>query len=122
MKKITPTEHFVSGSETFFADVAALLSDRDGVQLSSVSSPQSLACYRTQGTINNLQLRLVLIPLAHDFLLGRLSWLDWRGVDHVFCYVNQTFDCLVMTSDGIWKKQNKSAEALCLQGFETLVA
>lgn len=121
MKKTTSSEYFRVGSESFFADIAALLSDRGGVQLSSVSSPQSLACYQTKGTSSNLQLRLVLIPLTDGRLLGRLSWLDWRGVDHVCCYVNETFDSLIMASDGIWRKQHKSAEVLCLQGFEALV-
>lgn len=122
MKKTTSSEHFISGSESFFADIAVLLSDRGGVQLSSVSSPQNVACYQAKGTADNLQLRLVLIRLSNGFLLGRLSWLDWRGVDHVCCYVNETFDSLIVTSDGIWRKQHKSAEVLCLQGFEALVA
>ncbi|MBU1297169.1 MAG: hypothetical protein KJ609_13065 [Gammaproteobacteria bacterium] len=122
MKKITSSEYFIAGSESFFADTAALLSNRVGVQLSSVSSPQSLACYQAKGTSSNLQLRLVLIPLANERLLGRLSWLDWRGVDHVCCYVDEAFDTLVMASDGVWKKQKKSAEELCLQEYESLVA
>lgn len=122
MKKITSSEYFIAGSESFFADTAALLSNRVGGQLSSVSSPQSLACYQAKGTSSNLQLRLVLIPLANERLLGRLSWLDWRGVDHVCCYVDEAFDTLVMASDGVWKKQKKSAEELCLQEYESLVA
>ena len=122
MKKIITSEHFKERAEPFFSDVSALLSDRDGVELSSISSPQSLACYQTMGAKSLLQLRLVLIPLTNGRVLGRLSWLDWRGVDHVCCYVNEAFESLVMTSDGMWKKQKKSAEALCLQGFETLVA
>ncbi|RBP82498.1 hypothetical protein EBI01_08330 [Marinomonas rhizomae] len=121
MKEITSSEHFTSGAESFFTDMAALLSDRDGVQLSSVSSPQSVACYQAKGVASNLQLRLVLIPLSNGCLLGRLSWLDWRGIDHVCCYVNEAFDCLVMASAGIWKKQIESAETLCLKGFEALV-
>ncbi|WP_421849258.1 hypothetical protein [Marinomonas sp.] len=122
MKKITSNEYFRASSESFFAQIGALLSHQAGVRLSSVSSPQSLVCYQANGATSNLQLRLVLIPLTNGRVLGRLSWLDWRGVDHVCCYVNETFDSLIMASDGIWRKQHKSAEALCLQGFEALVA
>jgi hypothetical protein len=122
MKKITSSEYFRAGSESFFAQIDALLSHQANVQLSSVSSPQSLACYQAKGAVSHLQLRLVLIPLTNGRLLGRLSWLDWRGVDHVCCYVDEAFDSLVMASDGIWKKQKKSAEMLCLQEFESLVA
>lgn len=122
MKKITSSEYFRAGSESFFAQIDALLSHQANVQLSSVSSPQSLACYQGKGAVSHLQLRLVLIPLTNGRLLGRLSWLDWRGVDHVCCYVDEAFDSLVMASDGIWKKQKKSAEMLCLQEFESLVA
>ena len=88
MKKITSSEYFRASSESFFAHIGALLSHQAGVKLSSVSSPQSLACYQAKGTTSNLQLRLVLIPLTNGRLLGRLSWLDWRGVDHVCCYVD----------------------------------
>ena len=122
MKKITSSEYFRAGSESFFAHIDALLSHQAGVQLSSVSSPQSVACYQVKGVSSNLQLRLVLIPLTGGEVLGRLSWLDWRGIDHICRYVNEAFDSLVMASDGIWKKQKKSAEVLCIQGFETLVA
>ncbi|QUX94767.1 hypothetical protein C0J08_04795 [Marinomonas sp. CT5] len=120
MRKITSSEQFITKAEPFFNEVANLLFDRDGVQLSYVLSPQSIACYQVKGAGNNLQLRLVLIPLTNGNLLGRLSWLDWCGVDHVCCYVNEMFDVLALTSDGMWKKQNKSAEVLCLQEFEAL--
>ena len=122
MKKITSSEYFKASSESFFAQVDALLSHQVGVKLSSVSSPQSLACYRTNGAASNLQLRLVLIPLANGRVLGRLSWLDKRGLDHVCCYVNEVFDSLVMASDGRWVKQTMSAENLCVKGFESLIA
>ncbi|BDX02017.1 hypothetical protein MACH16_07650 [Marinomonas pontica] len=122
MKRTTSSEHFRAKSDVFFSDLAALLFRKEGVHLASVSAPQSLACYQTVDLNLCLQLRLVLIPLTNGRLLGRLSWLDRRGVDHVCCYVNEAFDCLIMASDGAWIKQTKSAEKLCINEFEALVA
>jgi len=122
MKKIISSGSFVAASASFFANVAVLLSVRAGVQISSISTPQNVACYQVDDGNINLRLRLVLIPLTSGQLLGRLSWLDWRGIDHVCCYVNEAFDCLVMVSNGVWKKRQKSAEVLCLKQFESLIA
>lgn len=122
MKKIISSEQFMDKSASFFADIAHVLSTKVGIRLSSVSMPQNVACYQVRGTKRHLMLRLVLIPLSTGRMLARLSWLDCRGIDHVCCYINESFECLMMASDGRWKKQKKSAELLCLQGLEPLVA
>ncbi|WP_137170312.1 hypothetical protein [Marinomonas sp. FW-1] len=120
METIASSDHFMSASKSFFADVAALLFRKEGVRLANVSAPQSVACYQTKGLKKKYWLRLVLIPLANGRLLGRLSWLDVRGVDHVCCYVNERFDCVTRESNDVWVKQAKSAEKVCLQSFDNL--
>ncbi|RCX07949.1 hypothetical protein [Marinomonas foliarum] len=120
METIASSDRFTFGSESFFTDVTDLLFHKEGVQLTSVSAPQSVACYQTKGLEKNFRLRLVLIPLMNGRLLGRLSWLDGQGVDHVCCYVNEAFDCVIRKSDGVWIKQAKSAEKVCLQCFVKL--
>jgi hypothetical protein len=122
MKKITSGEHFMAQSASVFEEIVSVLSTKMGVRLVSVSAPQSVACYQVSDIERQVQLRLVLIPLANGHLLGRVSWLDWRGVDHVCCYINESLDCLVMAPNGCWEKQKKSPELLCIQGFESLVA
>ena len=122
MKKITSSEQFMDKAASLFADIASVLSTKEGIRLSSVSTPQNVACYQVSGVKRCLLLRLVLIPMSTGHVLARLSWLDGRGIDHVCCYLNESFERLLVASDGGWKKQKKSAELLCLQGFESLIA
>lgn len=122
MKITTLSASFAVGSMPFLSELTAFLSRRIGLHLSSVSTPQSLACYQVDKKDATLRLRFVLIPFSNGQLLGRLSWLDWRGVDHVCCYVNEAFDCLAMTPGGVWKRQSKRAEALCLERYYSLMA
>lgn len=122
MKITTLSASFAVGSMPFLSELTAFLSRRIGLHLSSVSTPQSLVCYQVDKKDATLRLRFVLIPFSNGQLLGRLSWLDWRGVDHVCCYVNEAFDCLAMTPGGVWKRQSKRAEALCLERYYSLMA
>lgn len=122
MEKIISRESFIAESESFFVDIAALLSNHTGVDLFRISMSQNVICYKVGEASINLRLRLVLIPLKNGQILGRVSWLDRRGIDHVCCYVNEEFDCLDIASGGEWKQQPNNAEVLCLKQFESLIA
>ncbi|MDE8601939.1 hypothetical protein M3I01_003235 [Marinomonas sp. RSW2] len=122
MEKKISGESFIARSEPFFVDIAALLSNQAGVDLFRISMSQNVICYKVSEVSINLRLRLVLIPFKNGQMLGRLSWLDRRGIDHVCCYVNEVFDCLDIASGGVWKKQTNNIGSLCLKQFESLVA
>ena len=120
MEKIASSDYFMSGSKSFFSNIADSLFHLEGVELANVSAPQSFACYQTKGLERNYRLRLVLIPLTNGRLLGRLSWLDGRGVDHICCYVNESFYCVTKESDDVWVEQAKSPEKACLKRLDDL--
>ena len=122
METIILSESFIVKSESFFVDIADLLSKQTGVNLFRISMSQNVICYKVGGASINLRLRLVLIPLKNGQILGRVSWLDRRGIDHVCCYVNEVFDCLDIASGGEWKQQPNNAGVLCLKQFESLIA
>jgi hypothetical protein len=122
MEKIISSESFIAGSESFFVDIAALLSNQTGVDIFRISMSQNVICYKVGEASINLRLRLVLIPFKNGQMLGRLSWLDRHGIDHVCCYVNEVFDCLDIASGGVWKKQTNNVGGLCLKQFESLLA
>ena len=121
IQSIQPSlECFNANAEPFFIEMAVLFFQCTGCHLTSISVPQSVMCYQTSDYQISLKLRLVLLPNKNGVLLGRLSWLDWKGVDHVCCYINETFESVVMVSGNHWKKNIKSAEVLCLERFGSI--
>lgn len=121
MERIAGDTYFHVNLKSFIDDIIVYLSSRIDVQVSKISVPQSLICYRVDNIWTSLQLRFVLIPFKNGDVLGRLSWLDQRGKDHTCCYLNKCFDCVVMTSNGDCFKEEKSAESLCFQEFKFLI-
>ena len=120
MSKIKPNARFLVCLESFVDNLASSLENRIGAKAIKVSAPQCLMCYRIDGIDMSLRLRLVVIPFRNGDLLGRLSWLDQRGDDHICCYINKAFHCVVVESNEGCFKEGESVEQLCFQEFEFL--
>lgn len=121
MKKIQSNLCFLSGLELFLNGIVNSLENRLSIRVSKILVPQSFMCYRVDNTHTSLQLKLIMIPFKNGDLVGRLSWLDQHGNDHICCYINRAFDCVMMQSNGCCFKQTKNVEQLCLQCFESLL-
>ncbi|MBJ7536902.1 hypothetical protein [Marinomonas transparens] len=122
MENKTLFKHFTETMNVFFVGLNHFLSNRSSAHLLHVSPAQNLACYQVDDTGRCMHLRLVFIPQSKGMMLGRLSWLDKRGQDHVCCYVDERLNCLERQADGHWGGNNKQAYQACLNCLESLVA
>ena len=113
---------FEEGIDDFIKPIRLSLLERVNVRLSAHVTPQSLINFSFPDNESSLQLRFVVLAVTRDLSLGRLSWLDKYGRDHVCCYVNDAFQCVVRKQNGRWREQKIPAEELCARCLIGLIA
>lgn len=113
---------FKSEVEGFMARLIQSLQKVAKMHFTRTSAPQNLMSFSVQNNSMDLQLRFVVIGQGSDMTLGRLSWLDQRGYDHVCCYVNDDFKCMKRTENGLWREQNKCVDEACTHSLLAIKA
>lgn len=121
MQKNTYFIAFEPGVKMFAKRLKSLLRRETGLHLLKYSSPQSMLNLIFKDEKRCFQLRFVLIAQSREQALGRLSWMDGKGKDHICCYVNADFQCVERQQNGRWHLCYKSAEESCLNGFSKLI-
>ena len=113
---------FEANIDSFMQGLKEKLWHAAGLQFRKISIPQSLACFSVWDRDIALQLRFVVVGLGHDKPLGRLSWLDKNGCDHVCCYVNDDFQCVSRATNGLWREQKRRVGEACIRRLLELKA
>ncbi|REG82872.1 hypothetical protein [Marinomonas pollencensis] len=93
-----------------------------GLHFRQLSTPQNLVSFSVWDGDIAVQLRFVVIALGHNQALGRLSWLDKKGLDHVCCFVNDDFQCVAPVANGVWRAQKQRVGEVCLRRLQELKA
>jgi len=122
MRELEGVMAFERGIDGFIKHIRSVLYERANVRLSQHATPQNLATLFLQQGKCPLQLRFVVLAVDHDQSLGRLSWLDQNGCDHVCCYVNESFHCVVRKRNGKWSEQKHKVDDLCARRLLDLLA
>lgn len=99
--------------DRFIEDLIAFLRQSIGVRCRKISTPQTLMSFTIGDQDRILQLRFVVVGQGDGMPIGRLSWLDQKGVDHICCFVNEDFDCVRPSRKGGWRVQKKRPDEVC---------
>ncbi|MEL0614486.1 hypothetical protein [Marinomonas arenicola] len=91
-----------------------------GLHFRKISTPQNVISFSVWNRDIALQLRFVVVGLGSNRALGRLSWLDQQGHDHVCCYVNDDFQCVSRKKNGLWREQKKPVGEACLRRLQEI--
>lgn len=112
---------FELGMDRLMLGVKNELVTQQQVSVTHQTMPQCLDCLRVIDEQQRaMLLRFVLVGCSSDMTLGRLSWMEENGREHVCCYLNDAFDTVKRKSNGLWVKEKHSAATMCLRKWSRL--
>ncbi|RDL44589.1 hypothetical protein DN730_09375 [Marinomonas piezotolerans] len=112
---------FEESVDAFMQGIKIELLKRQQICVTHQAMPQCLDCLRvTDEESNDLMLRLILIGYNPQLTVGRLSWLEGTGREHICCYLNSSFEAIKLKRNHIWAKEKHTAEAMCLMEWSRI--